>query len=163
MAVPRNLVNLKAVGKGYGSRSVLRDVTLGIAAGERIGVVGRNGDGKSTLVRLVAGAEQPDRGQITRSGDLDLALLAQGDELDAHPTIRDALVGRRADHEWAADGAFRAVLDGLLGGVRLARFPQRHGDGDRGAVRRRAPADRDRATAARRSRAAPARRADEPP
>jgi ATP-binding cassette subfamily F protein uup len=47
MAVPRNLVNLKAVGKGYGSRSVLRDLTLGIAAGERIGIAGRNGDGKS--------------------------------------------------------------------------------------------------------------------
>jgi ATP-binding cassette subfamily F protein uup len=123
MAVPRNLVNLKAVGKGYGSRSVLRDITLGIAAGERIGVVGRNGDGKSTLLRLVAGAEQPDSGQITRSGDLDLALLAQGDELDGHRTIREALVGRRADHEWASDGAFRAVLDGLLGGVRLSRFP----------------------------------------
>ena len=123
MAVPRNLVNLKGVCKGYGSRSVLQDITLGIAAGERIGVVGRNGDGKSTLLRLVAGAEQPDRGQVTRSGDLDLALLAQGDELDEHRTIRDALVGRRADHEWAADGAFRAVLDGLLGGVRLSRFP----------------------------------------
>jgi ABC transport system ATP-binding/permease protein len=123
MAVPRSLVNLKSVDKGYGSRTVLRDITLGIAAGERIGVVGRNGDGKSTLLRLVAGVEQPDGGEITRSGDLDLALLAQGDELDAHRTIRDALVGTRADHEWAADGAFRAVLDGLLGGVRLSRFP----------------------------------------
>jgi ATP-binding cassette subfamily F protein uup len=123
MAVPRNLVNLNAVGKGYGSRSVLRDVTLGIAAGERIGIVGRNGDGKSTLLRLIAGAEPPDSGAITRVRDLELALLAQGDELDEQRTIRDALVGRRADHEWAANSAFRAVLDGLLGGVQLRRFP----------------------------------------
>ena len=123
MAVPRNLVNLKAVAKGYGSRRVLHDVTLGIAAGERIGIVGRNGDGKSTLLRLIAGAAQPDSGQITRVRDLRLALLGQGDELEAHQTIRDALVGRRADHEWAADSAFRAVLDGLLGGVQLQRFP----------------------------------------
>jgi ATP-binding cassette subfamily F protein uup len=120
---PRNLVNLSGVAKGYGSRSVLRDVTLGVAAGERIGVVGRNGDGKSTLLRLIAGAEAPDAGAVTRSGSLRLALLGQGDELDARRTIRDELVGGRADHEWAADPAFRAVLDGLLGGVGLRRFP----------------------------------------
>ncbi len=119
----RNLVNLHAVGKGYGSRPVLRDVTLGVSAGERIGVVGRNGDGKSTLLRLIAGAETPDSGTLTRSGGVDVALLGQGDELDAGRTIREELVGGRADHEWAADSAFRGVLDGLLGGVALARFP----------------------------------------
>jgi len=123
MAAHRNLVNLKAVGKGYGSRAVLDDVTLGVAAGERIGVVGRNGDGKSTLMRLVAGVEEPDSGAVTRARDVHLALLAQGDELDEHRTIRDALVGMRADHEWAADATFRSVLDGLLGGVGLTRFP----------------------------------------
>jgi len=123
MAAPRNLVNLKAVGKGYGSRTVLDDVTLGIAAGDRIGVVGRNGDGKSTLLRLIAGVEPPDAGLVTRAGDVDVALLHQGDELDAYPTIRDALVGSLADHEWAGDSAFRDVLDGLLGGVALDRFP----------------------------------------
>jgi ATP-binding cassette subfamily F protein uup len=122
MAVARNLLNLKSVSKGYGSRLVLRDLTLGIAAGERIGIVGRNGDGKSTLLRLIAGTEQPDSGNVTRSRGLELALLGQGDELDRFGTIRDALVGRRANHEWAADGAFRAVLDGLLGGVGLTRF-----------------------------------------
>ncbi len=123
MAAHRNLVNLKAVGKGYGSRTVLDDVTLGVAAGERIGIVGRNGDGKSTLMRLIAGVEAPDSGQVTRARDVGLALLAQGDELDEHRTLRDALVGDRADHEWAADAAFRNVLDGLLGGVALTRFP----------------------------------------
>ena len=123
MAVARNLVNLKAVDKGYGSRSVLRDITLGIAAGDRIGVVGRNGDGKSTLLRLIAGLEQPDAGALTRSGDVQLALLGQRDELREQRTIREELIGGRADHEWAGDSAFRGVLDGLLGGVALARFP----------------------------------------
>ncbi len=123
MAAPRNLVNLKDVSKGYGSRSVLRDVTLGVAAGDRIGVVGRNGDGKSTLLRLISGAETPDAGAITRGGDLHLALLGQRDELDDAHTIREALVGGRADHEWAGDATFRSVLDGLLGGVDLRRFP----------------------------------------
>jgi ATP-binding cassette subfamily F protein uup len=123
MVVARNLVNLKSVSKGYGSRSVLRDLTLGVAAGERIGIVGRNGDGKTTLLRLIAGAEQPDAGNLTRARDLEIALLGQGDELARFRTIRDGLVGGRADHEWAADSAFRAVLDGLLGGVGLSRFP----------------------------------------
>jgi ABC transport system ATP-binding/permease protein len=122
MASTRNLLNLKGVDKGYGSRSVLRGVTLGVAAGERIGVVGQNGGGKSTLLNLIAGAEQPDAGALTRAGDVGVALLGQHDELDEHATIREALVGSRVDHEWAADRAFRSVLDGLMGGVALERF-----------------------------------------
>ncbi len=124
MASPRNLVNLKDVSKGYGSRSVLRDITLGVAAGDRIGVVGRNGDGKSTLLRLIAGLEETDEGLLTRAGDVGLALLGQGDDLDEQRTIRQELIGDRADHEWAGDSTFRGVLDGLLGGVDLARFPE---------------------------------------
>ena len=124
MSGPRNLVNLSAVDKGFGARTVLRDVTLGVAASDRIGVVGRNGDGKSTLLRLISGAETPDAGTVTRAGGLDVALLGQGDELDPRRTIREELVGGRADHEWAGDREFRSVLDGLLGGVELRRFPQ---------------------------------------
>jgi ATP-binding cassette subfamily F protein uup len=124
MAAPaRNLVNLHAVEKGYGTRSVLRDVTLGLAAGDRVGIVGRNGEGKSTLLRLIAGIETPDAGTLTRTGGVDAALLDQGDDLVAGRTIREELVGARADHEWAGDSAFRAVVDGLLGGVGMARFP----------------------------------------
>jgi ABC transport system ATP-binding/permease protein len=122
MPAVRNLVNLKAVDKGYGSRSVLRDITLGVAAGDRIGVVGRNGDGKSTLLRLIAGTESPDAGAVTTSGRLHIGLLGQSDELAGDRTIRQEVVGGRADHEWAGDTAFRAVLDGLLGGVGLSRF-----------------------------------------
>jgi len=123
-AAPRNLVNLKSVGKGYGSREVLDDVTLGVNAGDRIGIVGLNGGGKSTLLKLIGGLEQPDRGQVTRVTGLHLATIAQADELDGTKTVRDQLVGGRADHEWAGDARFRAVLDGLLGGVAISRFPQ---------------------------------------
>jgi ATP-binding cassette subfamily F protein uup len=122
MPTPRNLVNLKSVDKGYGSRSVLHDVTLGVSAGERIGVVGQNGGGKSTLLRLIAGVEDPDTGALTRTGDVGVALLGQRDELDERRTIRDVLVGDRAEHEWAADSAFRDVLGGLMGGVTLSLF-----------------------------------------
>ncbi|UGS37731.1 ABC-F family ATP-binding cassette domain-containing protein [Capillimicrobium parvum] len=119
----RNLVNLNGVAKGFAARTILEGLTLGVAAGDRIGVVGRNGDGKSTLLRLIAGLEEPDAGAIVRAGDLHAALLGQGDDLDDARTVRDELVGERADHEWAGDAAFRAVLDGLLGGVALERFP----------------------------------------
>ena len=74
-------------------------MTLGLSAGDRIGVVGRNGDGKSTLLRLVAGREEPDAGQVTRVGGLHSDIIGQGDDLDAANTIRTELVGGRADHE----------------------------------------------------------------
>jgi ATP-binding cassette subfamily F protein uup len=124
VSAPRNLVNLAGVGKGFAARTVLHDVTLGVAAGDRIGVVGRNGEGKSTLLRLLAGLEEPDAGAVTRSGGVGVALLGQGDDLDSSRTVGEELVGDRAEHEWAGDPAFRAVLDGLLGGVGLARLPQ---------------------------------------
>ena len=125
MAPPaRNLLSLQSVTKGYASRSVLSDITLGVSAGDRIGVVGRNGDGKSTLLRLIAGLEEADAGLITRANDLDMALIAQGDDLDGDKTIREELVGGRPDHEWAGDSVFRGVLDGLLGGVEMTRFPK---------------------------------------
>ncbi|MEA2383899.1 MAG: transport system ATP-binding/permease protein, partial [Solirubrobacteraceae bacterium] len=76
------------------------------------------------LLRLIAGREDPDAGAVTRTGGLGLAMIGQGDELDPHRTIRDELVGGRPDHEWARDAAFREVLDGLLGGVAITRFPQ---------------------------------------
>src|SRR4051794_41790898 len=122
-APARNLVNLHSVEKGYGTRSVLRGVTLGLAEGDQVGIVGRNGEGKSTLLRLIAGAETPDAGTVTRTGGVEAALLGQGDDLVAARTIRQELVGGRADHEWAGDSAFRAGLDGLLGGVGIERFP----------------------------------------
>jgi ATP-binding cassette subfamily F protein uup len=124
VAPARNLLNLKDVAKGYGSRSVLHELTLGVSAGERIGVVGQNGGGKSTLLRLLAGVEQPDAGVLTRAGDVDVALLGQHDRLDERLRVREVLVGERSDHEWAADSAFRDVLDGLLGGVGLELFAE---------------------------------------
>jgi ATP-binding cassette subfamily F protein uup len=122
MPAARNLLNLKEVHKGYGSRSVLREITLGVSAGERIGVVGENGGGKSTLLRLIAGVEQPDAGLLTRAGDVAVALLGQQEQLEEYTTVREALVGTRAEHEWASDRAFRGVLGGLLGGARLRRL-----------------------------------------
>jgi len=122
MATPRNLVNLSAVGKDYAARTILDGVTLGIAEGDRIGVVGANGQGKSTLLELIAGVESPDRGQVTHVGGLRVGVLDQAEALDSERTVREVLIGDRAEHEWAGDREFRSVLDGLLGGVGLERF-----------------------------------------
>src|SRR3954447_13354871 len=123
-APARNLVNLKDATKGYAARTVLQSLTLGVSAGDRIGIVGRSGDAKSTLLQLIAGVEEPDAGAVTRVGGLQLSLLGQGDDLDDDKTGREELVGGRADHEWAAAPRFRSVLEGLLGGVEMRRFPR---------------------------------------
>jgi ABC transport system ATP-binding/permease protein len=124
MSTTRNLVNLSQVSKGFAAREILTDVTLGISEGDRIGVVGGNGQGKSTLLALIAGSEQPDYGQVTRLGSLRLGVLDQGDDLDPDQSVREVLLGERAEHEWAADRVFRGVLDGLLGGVEFSRFTE---------------------------------------
>ncbi len=116
MAPARNLVNLNAASKGYAARTVLSDVTLGVSQGDRIGIVGRNGDGKSTLLRLLAGIEQPDSGQVVRSGGLQSALLDQGDRLDPAHDARTAL-GLTEEH--LREARVRDVLDGLLSGIDL--------------------------------------------
>ena len=106
----------------YASRTVLADLSLGVSAGDRIGIVGRNGGGKSTLLRLITGEEQPTSGSVVRVGGLHLQALEQHDALDPAATVRDMLVGDRPDHEWAGDPRVRSVMDGLLGGVDLDRF-----------------------------------------
>jgi ATP-binding cassette subfamily F protein uup len=107
-----NLVNLESVSKSYGTTTVLNGVSLGIADGERIGVVGRNGGGKTTLLRMITAAEQPDAGRVTRRGGVRVAYVDQRGLLPAG-TIRDAVVGDAAEHEWAGDAEIRSMLTGL--------------------------------------------------
>jgi ATPase subunit of ABC transporter with duplicated ATPase domains len=89
-------------------------VTIGLNEGDRIGVVGRNGDGKSTLLSLLAGRIEPDSGRVTRRNGVTLGMLDQGDELDDSIVVRDAIVGDKDEHEWAGDARVRDVIDGLL-------------------------------------------------
>jgi ATP-binding cassette subfamily F protein uup len=116
-----NLVSLERVHKAYGVRPLLDDVSLGIGAGERIGVVGRNGDGKTTLLRVLAGLEEPDEGRVSRNRGLRLGFLTQGDDLEPGATVRSAVLGELADHEWAADATTRETVEVLLAGVSLDR------------------------------------------
>jgi ABC transport system ATP-binding/permease protein len=112
-----NLVNLESVHKSYGVRPLLDGVSLGVDETDRIGVVGLNGGGKTTLLELLAGIEPPDEGRISRARDLRLAVVTQRSELDDDTlTVRQAVIdplGTNADHEWAADARVRGVLTGL--------------------------------------------------
>jgi ABC transport system ATP-binding/permease protein len=87
-----NLVNLESVAKVYGTRQVFQAVSLGIGRGDRVGVVGRNGDGKSTLLRLISRAEQPDSGRVAHVGGLRVGRLGQHDDLDPAQTVRETVV-----------------------------------------------------------------------
>jgi ATP-binding cassette subfamily F protein uup len=98
----------------YPTTVVFESVTVGISEGDRIGVVGRNGDGKSTLLRLLAGRLTPDSGRVTVRGGVRLGVLDQGDTLDPEHTVGRAVVGDRPEHEWAGDAKVRDVLAGLV-------------------------------------------------
>ncbi len=135
MSSPRtNLVNLESVAKAYATTTVFDGISLGISRGERIGVVGRNGDGKSTLLKLILGLEKPDAGRVTRTGGLTIAHVEQGANLDGD-TIREVVVGASPEHEWAGDSAVRDVLNGLgLHNVGLDAAVERLSGGERRRV-----------------------------
>ena len=116
-----NLINLERVSKAYGVRPLLTDVSLGISVGERVGIVGRNGDGKTTLLEIMTGLEPPDSGRVSQSRGLHIGYLHQGDELVDSHTVRETVLGGRSDHEWAADSTLREIVETLLAGVELDR------------------------------------------
>ncbi|MFJ8825673.1 ABC-F family ATP-binding cassette domain-containing protein [Streptomyces sp. NPDC102467] len=119
-----NLVNVENVTKVFGTRALLDGVSLGVSEGDRIGVVGRNGDGKTTLIRMLAKLEEADTGRVTHNGGLRLGVLTQHDSLDSQATVRHEVIGDLADHEWAGNAKIRDVLTGLFGGLDMPGFQQ---------------------------------------
>ena len=113
----QNLINLESVTAhvpGDASRVLLDGVSLGVERGERVGVVGLNGGGKTTLLEVLAGRREPQSGRVSRVGGLKLAYLTQGDDFPRGARIRDIVLrDYGAEHEWAADPRVRDVLEGL--------------------------------------------------
>ena len=101
----------------FATRTILDSVSLGVDAGDRIGVVGRNGDGKSTLMRLLAARAEPDEGRITRRREVTVGFLDQSDVLDSDLDVGTSIVGDAADYEWASNPRIREVMGGLVADV----------------------------------------------
>jgi ABC transport system ATP-binding/permease protein len=131
----RNLVNLEDVTVAHGTRLLLDAVSLGVSEGDRIGVVGRNGGGKTTLLKTLVKAEQPHSGRVTHTSGLRVGVLTQDVRVDVNLTAHQAILGATAEHTWAGDARVREVLDGLgLHGIGLDSVIETMSGGERRRV-----------------------------
>jgi len=109
-----HLLGAEALHLEYPNKVVFDSVSLGLNEGDRVGIVGRNGDGKSSLLAMLAGRLEPDAGRVTVRGGVTVGVLDQADTLDDSLTVGRAVVGDRDEHEWAGDAKVRDVIAGLL-------------------------------------------------
>jgi len=129
-------LNLEKVSKAYGHDPVLDEVSLGIHVGDRVGVVGRNGGGKSTLLQIMADLVQPDSGRVTRTGGVRLGVLTQSADIRPGETVRSFLAGDREAYEWLSQARTRQCLTALLGGFDDQRLDRQLGELSGGERRR---------------------------
>ena len=111
------LLGCDSVHLEFPTKLIAQDVTLGVNEGDRIGIVGKNGDGKSSLLGVLSGAVPPDAGRVTRRRDVTVGVLGQRDALDSASTVHRAVVGDLPEYEWAASPRVRQILDGLISDV----------------------------------------------
>ena len=112
-----HLLGAESLHLEYPTRVIFDSVTIGLNEGDRVGIVGRNGDGKSTLLRLLAGRIEPDGGRVTRRNGVTLAMLDQSDDLDGDLTVKETIVGDIDEHVWAGDPIIRDVISGLASDI----------------------------------------------
>ena len=109
-----HLLGAEKIRLSFATTRVFENLTIGVQDGDRIGIVGRNGDGKSTLIKLFARIQEPDSGQITKRGDVRVGLLDQFDQFAPSETISHVVVGDTPEHEWAGNSKIRDIFQGLL-------------------------------------------------
>lgn len=109
------LVSCDRLSHEWPGKRVLQNQTIGIYEGNRVGIVGRNGDGKSTLLSLIAKDIEPDSGDVTYRGGIDVGVLGQSDELDDDDTLEHAVVGNMPTYEWASNARTREIIGVLIG------------------------------------------------
>ncbi|MEZ0164569.1 ABC-F family ATP-binding cassette domain-containing protein [Kineococcus sp. LSe6-4] len=112
-----HLLGGEALRLEHPTRVVFDSLTLGVDEGDRIGVVGRNGDGKSSLLGLLSGRQTPDAGRVTRRGGVRVGVLDQADGLDPQATVGHSVVGETDEHVWAGDPKVRDVIAGLVADI----------------------------------------------
>ncbi|PXW30264.1 UNVERIFIED_CONTAM: ATP-binding cassette subfamily F protein uup [Williamsia faeni] len=110
-----NLISVEKISKSFGIKPLLESVSLGVQEGDRIGVVGLNGGGKTTMLEILAGIEPPDEGRVARGTGMRMAVVTQRGHLPPEQTIGQIVLGPLdvAEHEWAGDARIRAVLAGI--------------------------------------------------
>lgn len=101
----------------YPTKTIFDSLSLGVNDGDCIGVVGRNGDGKSTLLGLFEGTVEPDEGRVVRTGGVRFASLRQDDTLADAQSVGWNIVGDIPEYEWASDATIRQIIDGLIGDI----------------------------------------------
>jgi ATPase subunit of ABC transporter with duplicated ATPase domains len=109
-----HLLGAERIRLSFATTEVFQDLTIGVQDGDRIGIVGKNGDGKSTLLRLFAKLQAPDSGQITKRSDVRIGMLDQFDDFLPDLTISQLVIGDLAEHEWAGNPKVRDIFAGLL-------------------------------------------------
>jgi ATP-binding cassette subfamily F protein uup len=112
-----HLLGAEALHLEYPTKVVFDGITIGVNEGDRIGIVGRNGDGKSTLLGLLAGRKEPDSGRVTVRNGVTVGVLDQSDTLDHGKTVGQTIVGGFDEHEWAGDPKVRDVISGLASDI----------------------------------------------
>jgi len=112
-----HLLGAEALHLEYPTRVIFDQVTIALDEGDRIGIVGRNGDGKSTLLRMLSGRLEPDSGRVTRRGGVTIAMLDQADELASGKTVHETVIGDIDEHVWAGDPQVRDVIAGLIADI----------------------------------------------
>lgn len=101
----------------FPTKTVFDAVSLGLDEGDRIGVVGKNGDGKSTLLSLLASIIEPDEGRVIRTRGVRVGVLGQADVLSDDDTVEHAVVGDTPEYEWAGDARVRDIISGLAADI----------------------------------------------
>ncbi len=112
-----HLLGAESLHLEFPTRVIFDSVTIGLNEGDRVGIVGRNGDGKSTLLRMLGGRLEPDSGRVTKRGGVTLAMLDQADDLDDELTVHQTVIGELEEHVWAGDPKVRDVIAGLASDI----------------------------------------------
>ena len=111
------LLGCEKVRVEFPTKTVFDSVSLGVEEGDRIGIVGRNGDGKSTLLNLLAGTLDPDDGRVLKNGTVHVGVLGQADALSDDDTVERAVVGDLPEYQWAGDARIRDIIAGLASDI----------------------------------------------
>lgn len=129
-----HILGLNDAGISLGSRPILGNLNLSLEDGMRVGIVGSNGGGKSTLLKLLTGTLEPDTGRMTMAGGTQFAVLSQADKFVPGMTVREAIHGGSAEYEWASDAHIRDLHAGLIPDVDLDRDVSQLSGGQRRRV-----------------------------